>query len=66
MGTVRTYCDDDLGCVRCTASEAEHAARLLWRALELGTDTVEGREALDLGIYVAQKVARLSEGIYQD
>jgi hypothetical protein len=52
--------------VRCTAASAEEAARYLWRALDLGTDTVEGREYLDRGIYVAQKVARLAEGIYQD
>jgi hypothetical protein len=63
--TVRTYCEDEEGCVQCTASNAEQAARYLWEALELGVDTVEGKHYLDLGIYVVRKAARLSEGIHQ-
>lgn len=66
MSEVRTYCEDDRGCVRCTAVNAQAAADYLWRALEAGVDTEEGRRLLDLGMYVSRKVAVLSEGILQD
>lgn len=66
MSEVRVYCEDERGCVRCTAFHAQEAADHLWRALELGVDTEEGRWLLDLGIFVSRKVAVLSEGILQD
>jgi hypothetical protein len=63
--TVRIDCEDEEGCLRCTAFNAGEAARYLWEALELGVDTVEGKDSLDRGIYLAQRAARLSEGIHQ-
>lgn len=64
MNEVRTYCEDERGCVRCTAFHAEEAASHLWRAFELGVDTPEGLEALKRGIRHAEEVGQRVEGIY--